>query len=47
MLSRTQKEKSAAVVAKATVHEQGSVQWFKLISRLEFSVGQWVIKNFR
>jgi len=38
-----EKEKTAAVVAKATAHKQGSVQRFKLAGRLEFSVGQWVI----
>jgi hypothetical protein len=37
------KEKRAALVAKATIYKQGSVQWFKLVGRLEFSVGQWVI----
>jgi hypothetical protein len=37
------KEKRAAVVAKATLHKQGSVQRFKFAGRLEFSVGQWVI----
>jgi hypothetical protein len=35
--------KPAAVVPKATVLKQESIQWFKFISRLEFSVGQWVI----
>jgi hypothetical protein len=30
------KEKSVAVVAKATVHKQGSVQRFKFAGRLEF-----------
>jgi hypothetical protein len=29
-----EKEKRAAVVAKATVHKQGSVQWFRFIVRL-------------
>jgi hypothetical protein len=38
-----EREKRAAVVTKATVHKQGNVQWFKLVGRLEFSVGQWVI----
>jgi len=38
-----EKEKMAAVVAKVTVHTQGSVQRFKFAGRLEFSVGQWVI----
>jgi hypothetical protein len=38
-----EKEKRAAVVAEATVHEQGSVQRFKFAGRPEFSVGQWVI----
>jgi len=37
-----EKEKGAAVVTKATVHAQGSVQLFKFAGRLEFSVGQWV-----
>jgi predicted aconitase len=32
-------EKRTAVVAKATVHKQGSVQRFKFVGRLEFSVG--------
>jgi len=41
-----EKEKRAAVVAKATVHKQGSVQRFKYAGRLEFSVGQWVIQEF-
>jgi hypothetical protein len=36
-------EKTAAVVGKATVLKQGSVQCFKFISGLELSVGQWVI----
>jgi hypothetical protein len=38
-----EKEKRAAVVAKATAHKQGSVQRFKFAGRLQFSVGQWVI----
>ena len=38
-----EKEKRAAVVAKATVHKEGSVQRFKFAGRLEFSTGQWVI----
>jgi hypothetical protein len=38
-----EKEKRAAVVANATVHKQGSVQWFKIAGRLELSVGQWII----
>jgi len=38
-----EKYKRAAVVANATVHKQGSVQWFKFAGRLEFSVGQWII----
>jgi hypothetical protein len=37
------KEKTAAVVANATVLKQGSVQCFKFISGLELSVGQRVI----
>ena len=40
------KRKGAAVVAKATVHQQGSVQRFKFAGRIEFSVGQWVIYEF-
>ena len=36
-------KKKMVVVAKATVHKQGSVQQFKFAGRLEFSVGQWVI----
>jgi hypothetical protein len=35
-----EKEKRAAMVAKTTVHKQGSVQRFKFVGRLEFSVGQ-------
>jgi len=38
-----EKEKRVAVVAKATVHKQGSVERFKFAGRLEFSVSQWVI----
>ena len=38
-----EKVKRAAVVAKATVHKQGSVERFKFFGRLEFSVGHWVI----
>jgi hypothetical protein len=38
-----EKEKRAAVVAKATVHKQGSLQQFKVVGRLQFSFGQWVI----
>jgi len=38
-----EKEKRAAVVAKATLHKQGSVQRFKFAGKLEFSVGQWII----
>jgi hypothetical protein len=34
------KEKRMAVVAKATVHKQGSVLPFKFAGRIEFSVGQ-------
>ena len=37
------KRKKQTVVAKATVHKQGSVQRFRFAGRLEFSVGQWVI----
>jgi hypothetical protein len=37
------KEKRAAMVTKATVHKQGSVQLFEFAGRLEFSGGQWVI----
>ena len=37
------KEKRAPVMAKATVHKQGSVQRFKFAGRLEFSAGQWVM----
>jgi hypothetical protein len=40
---RKEKEKTAAVVAKAAVLKQGSLQCFKFISGLELSVGQWVI----
>jgi hypothetical protein len=35
-----EKEKKAAVVAKAAVHRQGSVQQFTFAGRLEFSVSQ-------
>jgi len=38
-----EKEKRAAVVAKPTVHKQGSVKRLKFAGRLEFLVGQWVI----
>jgi hypothetical protein len=38
-----EQEKRAAVVTKATVHKQGSVQRFTFAGRLDFSVGQWVI----
>jgi hypothetical protein len=38
-----EKEKRAAVLAKAPLHKQGSAQRFKFASRLEISVGQWVI----
>jgi hypothetical protein len=38
-----EKGRRAAVVAKATPHNQGSVQRFKFAGRLEFSVGEWVI----
>jgi hypothetical protein len=38
-----QKEKRAAVMAKTTLHKQGSVQRFKFAGRLEFPVAQWVI----
>jgi hypothetical protein len=38
-----QEKKTAAVVAKATVLKQGSVQCLKFVSGLELSVGQWVI----
>jgi hypothetical protein len=38
-LSFKEKEKRVAVVAKANVHKQGSVQRFKFVGRLEFSVG--------
>jgi hypothetical protein len=43
ILGFKENEKRATVVAKATVHKQGSVQQFKLVGRLEFSFGQWVI----
>jgi len=43
ILSLKEKGKRAAVVAKAPLHKQGSVQWFNFAGRLEFSVGQWVI----
>jgi hypothetical protein len=37
-------EKTAAVLANATVLKRGSVQCFKFIGGLELSVGQWVIQ---
>jgi len=40
-LKKQRKERT--VVAKATVHKQGSVRRFTFAGRLEFSVGQWVI----
>jgi hypothetical protein len=36
---------TAAVVANAIVHKQGSLQWFKFIKRLKFSAGQWPVYN--
>jgi hypothetical protein len=41
-----EKDKRAAVMAKATLHKQGSVKRFKFAGRLEFSVGQWVVYEF-
>jgi hypothetical protein len=41
-----EKEEREAVVAKTTVHKQGSAQRLKFAGRLEFSVGQSVKKNF-
>jgi hypothetical protein len=41
-LRSKEKEKREAMVLKATVHKQGSVQRFKFTGRLEFSLGQWV-----
>jgi len=38
-----EKERRAAVMAKATAHKQGSVQRFKFAGRLQFSVGLWII----
>ena len=38
-----EKEKRVAVVAKATVHKQGTEQRFRFAGRLEFSVCQCVI----
>jgi hypothetical protein len=38
-----EKMQRAPVVAKTTVHKQGSVERFTFAGRLEFSVGQWVI----
>jgi hypothetical protein len=43
MLRFKEKFKRAVVVAKATIHKEGSVQRFKFAGRLEFSVGQWFI----
>jgi hypothetical protein len=37
------KENTAAVVNAAEL-KHGSVQWFKFICRLEFTVGQWAIR---
>jgi len=34
------------VVPKASLHKQGSVQRFKFVGRLEFSVGQCVMQEF-
>ena len=42
-LRSKEKEKRAVMVAKATVHKQGSVPQFKLGGRIEFSAGQCVI----
>ena len=42
-LHSKEKEKRSAMVAKATVHKQKSVQRFKFAGRLEFSADQWVI----
>jgi hypothetical protein len=41
-----EKEKRVAVVTKATVHTQRSVQRFKFAGRLEFLVGSGLYKNF-
>jgi CRISPR/Cas system-associated endoribonuclease Cas2 len=41
-----EKEKRAAIMAKATVHKQGSVQRFTFVGRLEFSVVNGLYKNF-
>jgi len=40
ILGFKEKEKRVAVVAKATVHKQRSVQRLEFAGRLEFSVGQ-------
>jgi hypothetical protein len=42
----TGKEKRVAVVAKETVHKQGSVQLFKFAGRLEFQSVSGLYKNF-
>jgi hypothetical protein len=38
-----EKKETAVVVTNTIVHKQGSLQWFKFIKRLEFSVGQWLV----
>jgi hypothetical protein len=40
---REGEKKYSAVVAKDSVHKQGSIQCFKFVGRLEFSGGQCVI----
>jgi hypothetical protein len=40
------KREKAAVVAKVTLHKQGSEERFTFAGRLEFLVGQWVIQEF-
>ena len=46
MLCLKEKEKRAAVVAKATLHKQGSVQWFRFAANLNFQSVSGLYKNF-
>jgi hypothetical protein len=40
---KKKRKNTAAVVANAIVHKQESLPWFKFITRLEFSAGQWPV----
>jgi hypothetical protein len=40
---KRKEKKTPKVGANAIVHKQGSLQWFKFISRLGFSAGQWPV----